>query len=172
MKYAVFLDVDGVFTSTRVHYAADSKGLLWRKFDPIAVEFMNLIDSKFDDVAFVLSSTWRDHLDTENRHILLWIESAFANAGFKGRLAYPHWKVNPENDIEMWTKRRAVEIKHYLEVLHPEIQDYIIFDDSDYNFNEVLGKKRFVKTDPDNGILWKHMKDAMSIMGTWDPKVG
>lgn len=41
---------------------------------------------------------------------------------------------------------------------------------NDYNFEKVLGKKRLVRTDPENGMLYRHMKDAMSIMGQWIEK--
>ena len=174
MKYLVFVDIDGVLASSRVHYASNSGAMIWSEFDPVAIKFFNRIHETYDQVEFVLISTWRDWLDVDNRHILLWIETAFRNSGFRGNLRYPAWKVNPEDDAELWGKRRAEEIKVYLKT--PEqgfgYKDFIIFDDSDYGFNRVLGIKRFVQTDPDNGILFRHMRDASSIMGTWDKKGG
>lgn len=168
MKYLVFVDIDGVLTSTRVHFADDNRGLIWSKFDPIAIEFFNKIHDTYEDVEFVLISTWRDHLPI-NGHTTLWVESAFRSSGFRGNF-HDKWKVNPENDTELWVKRRAHEIKHFLENYAPECKDYIIFDDSDYLFADILGKRRHIKTDPDNGILFRHMRDASAMMGVWDRK--
>ena len=166
-KYLVFLDIDGVFTSTRVQYSSGINEM-WSIFDPVAINFMNLIHDKFDDVEFVLISTWKNHLFTGDTQLYHWILSSFRNAGFRGSIRYPLWKTNPENDHRY--TNRAYEIKDYLEKECPEYKDFIIFDDNDYGFEQALGVKRFVQTDADNGILWKHMKNAMSLMGTWDPK--
>ena len=55
-KYLVFLDIDGVFTSSRVHYAHNAVFNIWHRFDPVAVDFMNKIHDKYP-VEFVLIST-------------------------------------------------------------------------------------------------------------------
>ena len=52
-KYLVFLDIDGVFTSSRVHYAHNAVYKMWHRFDPVAVDFMNKIHDKYP-VEFVL----------------------------------------------------------------------------------------------------------------------
>lgn len=164
-SYLVFLDVDGVFTSARVEMSDAQYPYLWSKFDPVAVEFMNRIHDKHD-VEFVLSSTWRDNLKMDDNS-LIWVITAFRNAGFRGAFA-PTWKVNPEDEpVMLYQKGRAHEIKHYIENYTNNLKDYIIFDDNDYGFDSVLGVKRLVRTDTDNGILVKHMKHAKSIMGNW-----
>lgn len=171
-KYIVFWDVDGVATSQRVETACQWPNKLMTKFDPIAIEFFNRIHDSYSDVSFVMISTWRNHLP-QDETTLHWVKSALANAGFRGRM-WDHdgvWRVNPENDLEMMRKGRAGEIKDYLvNYTGVDLQDYIIFDDNDYLFNQVLDKRRFVKTDPENGLLWKHMKNALSIMGNWEKK--
>ena len=167
-KYLIFLDIDGVFTSNRVEYTEEFRGLLWSKFDPIAVNFMNRIADKFDKVEFVLISTWRDRVLIDNSHTSLWIETTFRNAGFRGNFARPYWKVNPFEDSELYRLERAYEIKDYLENYAPGCKDYLIFDDNDYDFNEILGKKRLVKTHCYDGLLFKHMEKAWSIAGQWD----
>ena len=39
-KYLVFLDIDGVFTSSRVHFAHAAAYEMWHRFDPVAVDFI------------------------------------------------------------------------------------------------------------------------------------
>lgn len=171
MKYLAFLDIDGVFTSARVQYASANSRDMWNKFDPTAIEFMNKLHDKIADLHFVLISTWKEHLREDDEQTSHWIIAAFRNAGFRGEFASP-WKTNPENFPRFYEKgmTRADEIKEYLEVCAPGNQDYIIFDDNDYGFETVLGKNRWVHTDGNNGILLKHMHNAMSIVGEWDTK--
>jgi hypothetical protein len=168
--YLVFVDFDGVLTSTRVHMAQPEDSYpLWSTFDPIVMEFFNKIHNRYD-VEFVWTTTWRNNLEDAGllTHVLY---SMWYNAGFRGHFADP-WRVNPEKrrDGLVNTAARAEEIKDYLENYAPDCKDYLIFDDSDYNFDKVLGKKRLVLTDPHNGMLYKHMAKALSIMGEWDRK--
>lgn len=169
-KYLIFVDFDGVLTSNRVHFAQEEGAYpLWSSFDPIVMEYFNKIHRKHD-VGFVWTTTWRNHLQ-DTGHLQHILYSMWYNAGFRGNFAEP-WRVNPDNltNEEMALHRRAEEIKNYLEVYSPNCEDYLIFDDSDYNFNNVLGKKRFIKTDVDNGLLFKHMLKAQSIMGDWEKR--
>jgi hypothetical protein len=170
VKYLIFLDVDGVFTSPRVQYASANPKDVWNKFDPIAIDFLNKIHDRVDSVYFVLISTWKDHLKTDDVMMEHWITSSFRNAGFRGEFFSP-WKTNPDN-IYRRGETRAHEIREYLETYAVSVKDYIIFDDNDYDFDRVLLKKRWVRTDPDDGFLFKHMKNAMSIVGTWESKDG
>ena len=169
-KYLVFLDIDGVLTSNRVHYSGIYEYDMWHQFDPIAIQFFNKIHDRYP-VEFVLISTWKNYLRNDDKNIEHWIRAAFANSGFRGDFS-ELWKTDPDN---LWINKprpydRSHEIRDYLEEYATDIKDYIIFDDNDYNFEKVLGKKRLVKTDPENGLLYKHMKNAMSIMGQWDEK--
>lgn len=170
LKYLVFLDIDGVFTSSRVHYAQNTDYTIWNKFDPIAIEFMNKIHDRYP-VEFVLISTWKNYLKEDDQQTSHWIQAAFANSGFRGNFASP-WKTNPNN---LWANKptgynRSHEIKEYLEEYATDVVDYVIFDDNDYGFEKVLGKKRLIRTDPENGLLWKHMQRAQSIVGQWHEK--
>ena len=170
-KYLAFLDIDGVFTSARAQFASANNADLWNVFDPVGVAFMNRLHDRVDSLKFVLISTWKENLYmTENMNIH-WITTAFRNAGFRGDF-YEPWKTNPDNNSKFYKvwQSRSNEIKEYLELYASEIKDYIIFDDNDYNFNQVLGKKRHIRTDSDNGIQLRHMKDAMSLIGSWDTK--
>ncbi len=166
-KYIVFLDIDGVFTSTRAQYASANQYDLWNIFDPVAISFMNKIHDRVDGVYFALVSTWKNYLRTDDHMIEHWMTSSFRNAGFRGEFWSP-WKTNPDNFTKF--KTRAYEAKDYMETFTPDLKDFIVFDDNDYNWEQVFGKKRWIRTDAENGMLMKHMKDAMSIIGHWDEK--
>lgn len=167
-KYLVFLDIDGVFTSNRVHYAHNATYEMWARFDQNAVDFMNKIHDTYP-VEFVISSTWKNFLDYTNQGILHWVQSAFANSGFRGKLANP-WKTDPTDDSMYNRWSRGHEVLFYLDKYGLDVDDYIIFDDTRYNFKEVLGKNRLILTDPNDGLLYKHMKNAASIMGNWEKR--
>lgn len=166
-KYLVFLDVDGVFTSSRVHFAHNAAYGMWHRFDPVAVDFMNRIHDTYP-VEFVIMSTWKDNLRSDDNTVEHWVRAAFGNSGFRGQLATP-WKTDPDNIIWQRTGKndRAYEVKEYLELYGGDTEDYILFDDNRYQFKEVLGKGRLVQTDHENGLLYKHMQNAQSLMGTW-----
>jgi hypothetical protein len=166
----VFLDIDGVFTSSRVHYAHKAAYKMWHRFDPVAVDFMNHIHDTYP-AEFVLISTWKNQLRNDDMNIEHWIRAAFGNSGFRGKFANP-WKTDPDNLGILKSKPydRAHEIKDYLALYGDDVKDFIIFDDNDYRFEQVLGKRRLVRTDTENGLLYKHMRNAQSIMGTWIDK--
>lgn len=165
MKYVVFLDVDGVFTSQRCQYGASCKeSILWDKFDPVAVDFMNDLHDKYE-IDFVLTSTWVENLNVSNKNVYQWVISAFRNAGFRGKFPLNKWKTNPDNDLEM---RRGQGIRKFLEDNYYE--DFLIFDDNSYDFSFENLKGRFVMTHHEDGLLTKHMRKAKSIVGMWDEK--
>lgn len=129
---------------------------MWARFDPIAVEFLNRLHDRHP-VHFVLITTWKLGIDLGDETARLWIDSAFVNAGFRGELAN-EWKT--KDDLQ-----RATGVQEYLS--RYEYKDFLIIDDTNYRFNEILGKKRFVQTHSEDGLLWKHMKDILSITGQW-----
>lgn len=167
-KYLVFLDIDGVFTSARVSSAHNASYDSWHRFDPVAVDFMNKIHDTYP-VEFVIMSTWKQGLQNDNMMNYHWICSAFANAGFRGIISRP-WKTDPDNFAVTKRWDRANEVKDYLENFGDGVEDYILFDDNRYRFKEILGKNRLVLTNTDNGLLYKHMLNAQSIMGVWKKK--
>lgn len=178
-RYLVFLDVDGVFTSSRVHYAHNSNHSykLWTRFDPVAVDFMNKIYDRYENVEFVLMSTWKNNLplrppvnrDDPEDPVYHWIESALRNAGFRGPLAEP-FRTNPSDSSELDKQDRAYEVLDYLNNHGDDVTDYILFDDKKHQFAAVLPKNRLVHTDSENGLLYKHMVFASSIVGQWNER--
>jgi hypothetical protein len=168
-KYLVFLDIDGVFTSSRVNFAHNATYDMWHRFDPVAIDFMNKIHDKHS-VEFVLMSTWKNFLDVSSNSVEHWVRAAFGNSGFRGKIA-DVWKTDPK---ESWINhpglQRGDEVRMYLEDYGSEVEDFILFDDNKYNFKEALGKQRLVWTDAEEGLLYRHMKIAASLMGTWSKK--
>lgn len=167
-KYLIFLDIDGVFTSNRVHYAHNATYKMWARFDPVAVDFMNKIHDTYP-VEFVLMSTWKNGLRNDDKMTEHWIQAAFANSGFRGEFAAP-WKTDPDNFSPTKKWDRGNEVKDYLENFATDVEDFVLFDDNRYRFNEILGKKRLVQTNSDDGLLHKHMLHANSLMGNWEKK--
>lgn len=100
-----------------------------------------------------------------------WINSSFRNAGFRGNFPWPNWKTNPRNELDKYNRMngRAIEVADYLKEFGP-YDDFLLFDDSNYDFNATLGIKRWIRCDSENGILVKQMMHAMSIMGQWEKK--
>jgi len=173
-KYLVFVDFDGVLTSSRVHLSQDTDPYnhypMWSTFDPVVVEFFNKLHHKYEGVRFVWTTSWRNNVpkDISVEHLAY---SMWYNAGFRGMFGDP-WTVNPDDQRDGYMNHtsRAEEIKHYLENYAQGCKDFVIIDDNDYNFNKVLGIKRFVRTNPDDGMLLKHMKNILALTGNWDKR--
>lgn len=169
-RYVVFLDIDGVFTSTRVHLAKDvESSAMWDTFDPIAVDVLNSLDRNHY-VDFVLMTTWVEGLKNSDKTMYHWVTAAFRNAGFRGNFPFPGWKVNPADKPQTWENNRAHWVKDYLAAERLTYDDFMVIDDTDYKFNDVLGKKRFVQPDGHDGLLTKHIKNIRSLTGTWEKK--
>lgn len=158
-RYYVFLDIDGVLATQRQSFVRDFEYMIWCDFDPVAVKFLNKLHDSFYGVEFVLTSTWKFGLD-DDPMVHHWIECAFRNANFRGNFAVD-WKTKDDGEFGGYDSR-AYSVKEYLDTHNHD--GYIIFDDSDYSFNRVLGEKRFIKTDPTDGMLTKHMMNAWALV--------
>ncbi|EPX76761.1 HAD domain-containing protein [Salipiger mucosus] len=169
--YLVFLDFDGVLAHKRVHLAGGAGYSdhynKWSKFDPVAIDFFNRIHDTYLDVRFVIMSSWKSTADIHDEYTEHVFQSMLRNAGFRGALGDP-WKTNPYNEAGLDRDDRAIQVKDYLVNKAPYAQDFILFDDNRFRFKEVLGKGRLVQTSENDGLLSKHMLDALSIMGHWE----
>lgn len=172
----VFMDFDGVLASARVHIAQDygkTAYPMWSKFDPVTVDFFNRLHYNFY-VKFVWNTTWMFGMTGEKSiHTEHWAEAMFRNAGFQGIINDP-WRVDPKDErkysgiSEDYVKiySRAYQTRDYLQEFEPEAWNskrFICVDDNDYGYNGVLGVKRFVKTDSNNGMLLKHYDHMWSL---------
>lgn len=169
-KYAVFLDIDGVFCGHRMQMGHTCENhMIWDKFDPVAVDFMNRIDSMYN-VDFIIMSTWKEGVKYDDPMAFHWINSTFRNAGFRGSFPWPNWKTNSAEDNKYNSMNgRAWAVKDYLAEFGP-YTDYLLFDDTDYSFNQVLGRKRWIRCSSEDGLLTKHMRHALALMGEWEKK--
>lgn len=165
-KYLVFLDIDGVLTSERTNFANnDMNYKIMSKFDPVAIEYLNKVSEKCN-VEFVLVSTWKTDMDVDNEFHKHWVLSCFKNSGFRGKFA-DVWRVEDINLEGHMLYYRAVQIKKYLEDHHKDNIDYLILDDEDFRYYQILGKKRHIKTSSKDGMLYSHMQNINSIIGSW-----
>lgn len=156
-KYLIFMDFDGVLTSGRVHFShQDTSYPIWATFDPVAIEYFNKLHYMYDNVGFVWTTTWRNDIDLGSTMMYHIVTSMWYNAGFRGYLAKP-WKVNPDDTLNH--NNRADEVLHYIENYAPKCKDFLVFDDSNYNWNHKLPRKRWIRTDSQTGcwlILTNH----------------
>jgi hypothetical protein len=140
---------------------------MWSRFDPVAVSFLNKLHDNVDDLSFVWTTSWRLDMP-DNDMTLHWAYTMFHNAGFRGKFGKPFRteKLNEGN----YFNSRSYEVLDYLKKYGNDTKDFMVLDDEDYHFDELLSKKRFVKTDPVNGMLYKHMEKAWSLVGSWDKR--
>lgn len=117
MKFAVFLDIDGVLnTRTTVEHTPNG----YQGIDDARVEVMAKAIQKYGGADIVLSSDWKD-MRPEDEDIDYLI-SKLAKYGLKleGKTV-DHWN------------NRGEGIVRYLEE-HPEIDEYVILDDNKFDF--------------------------------------
>lgn len=168
-KYLVFLDVDGVFVTPRSNAVHELQHSHWTVFDPVAVHLMNWLHDTYP-VRFVLMSTWKDGLDVNDKNLQAWVNASFRNSGFRGAFA-ENWKVREGGYPSFRLDGRALEVLQYLKDFGEfEVEDFLLFDDTPYQFNALLGKKRFVQTDANNGVLLKHVQHTKSLTGPWSKR--
>lgn len=169
-RYVVFYDIDGVLTTLRTQIARHNhQGEMWNTFDKVAIDLFNKVYIESGgEVSFVCMSTWRNHMkegDVQNFHIF---SAMLRSAGFIGHIPYPDWRVNKQGDHALvhGPLGRAEEVRLFL-LDNPQVKDFICVDDSNYKFNEVLGKNRFVRTDAENGFMKKSILHMLSLAGAW-----
>lgn len=172
MSYFVFVDIDGVLVTTRANFdSIENDYETQAKFDPVCIDFFNYLDRTYDGVKFVLTSTWKGPLNNyldgpdEGFHFH-WVVSCFRNAGFRGNFA-PNWKTGYKDSISFPKWNRNKEIAAYME--ENPCKDYLILDDEDFGY-KLMAKKRFIHTHEHDGLSWKNIQNAKSIVGMWDRK--
>lgn len=138
----LFLDIDGVVTSTRANGFND--------FDPFTVHQI-VWCCRQADYRIVLSSTWR--------HAGFSVEG-FWQVIFDG-LFHEDWRTTSDH----FASRRGGQVDEWLS-RHPEVTEYVILDD-DHDFTDEQ-KERAVFTDSHNGMLFGHFDRLKELMGIDD----
>lgn len=151
----LFLDIDGVLTSARVHNAAflngSGNGVEWCVFDPIACRFIDQYCQK-GNLSIVISSDWRIGKSRDYFYDL------FATAG------YFHMANALEQDyctIQMPLQGRGAEIKEWRK-RNKSTSEYIILDDNDDIEHDQ--KNLLIKTDYLNGMMYNNYVEFFSMM--------
>lgn len=119
MRFAVFLDIDGVL-NTRTTVESTPEG--HTGIDDARVDILAKVIKKYGSADIVLTSDWKDlRPDSDDFSYLI---SKLEKQGLKlaGKTT-DHWHDRGEG------------IKKYLE-LHPEIDDFIILDDNKFDFQD------------------------------------
>lgn len=148
----IFLDFDGVLTSTRTCVALDGRGL-WTTADPVAIALVKRLCDEFS-AKIVVSSTWREIYDREG--LMLYLHQA----GLHRNYIHNDWRT-PSTRMSSW---RAEEIRTWLES-HSEITGFVIIDDMDFSSSEEL-KEHAVKTSGTNGMMYEHYDQAKKILSS------
>lgn len=132
------------------------------KLDPIGIGLLNkLIAPSKDEVRYVLSSSWRHHYSKEE------MEDKLSSEGWTGKFLEDDWRTNNRklklSEITQGELSRGRQIKSHLED-HPEVKNFVIFDDYLFDFEERGLKDHLVQTNFDDGISFSDFRYASEIL--------
>lgn len=146
----IFLDFDGVICTGRQAIASGERGVI-SGLDPVALCFLDRI-CRDHDIKIVISSTWRQGDRRRNFYEI------FGCAGFihLAKAIHENWAT-----CSIPEKTRGHEIEEWLADNYCD--GYLILDDCT-EFLEYQ-KPFFVETDSYNGMLYKHYRKALEILG-------
>lgn len=117
MKFAVFLDIDGVLnTKTTCERTPDG----YRGVDEARIDILAKVIKKYESVDLILSSDWKDmNIDDDD---YLYLISKLKKYGLE--LA--------GKTVDNWNNRGEGIIRYLKE--HPEIDEFVILDDNTFDF--------------------------------------
>ena len=148
-----FLDIDGVFTSERLHLASfASNKHFWQWFDPVALKFFDTLPYHYD-IEYVMHSSW---LLTNNK-FSEYRSMFYGHENFVQHFA-DNWRVDKTDDGDHVDMRER-EILSYCMNEHIDLNDILIIDDDAKEFNEL--KSYCIFTDYYDGMLEKHYKEIL-----------
>ena len=141
----IFFDIDGVLN----YY--QSRGLDWDIVDNL-IKLAQETDSKL-----VMSSSWKDVLINPDRNSepdKKYIQNLLNTMG---ELYIGYTPETPKDE-------RELEVQEWLDN-HPDVNNFVIFDDLDYRFEEFFGE-RFIKTSGfnKNGLTKENIQQAKIIL--------
>lgn len=167
----VFLDVDGVICSMRSHFAFGDKGGLMLAWDVTCCQMIRRICAK-NNFKIVISSTWRygsDKLKVLDYYLALYglIDHCYKYpdriTGAERVKVTDEWRTPRFPYVA--GKTRGLEIQNWLS-RHPEVTEYLIFDDDSDFLDEQ--KPFHIKTDTDEGFSSKNFMDCYAIIDKWN----
>lgn len=171
----IFLDFDGVLNSVR-SVVADQKCVnavrvkydilaghkIHSGFDPIAVKLIKEIVRR-TGARIVVSSAWRKAISLRDIRDI-----------FHGEFGWP----DGDDELIIATTgssdngHRGTEIQNWIDAYTVDVRNfqYIIIDDS-YDFHDHQ-MKRFIQTDPYNGISYQDYSKALTLFGAEQDALG
>ena len=148
----IFLDVDGVLNrcgTWNVLTLPQPHQTLPLVTEANIVNVLNHIMEQRNDIAFVISSTWRKIADNAEHFSEL--------TGIDLAHIHKDWRTSHYGD-------RGDQCMEWL-YRHPEVVQHVVIDDNDYNFDEYEGKLNVVKTKEDEGLSYANLEDAFEYLG-------
>lgn len=162
----IFLDFDGVLNSVR-SVVADKKCVnalnakhailaghtITSGFDPIAVKLIWRIMEQ-TDAFIVVSSAWRKTINLSDIRNIFHTEFGWPDGGDERIIGVTGRRDNGfrGHEVQDWIDNHTVGIRNF---------QYIIIDDSgDFHDHQF---KRFVQTDPYNGLSYEDYKKALQL---------
>lgn len=149
----IFLDFDGVLTTSKNYGVLDPEkmDLLWK-----------LVINTGANI--VISSSWRA-LDVPSTIYNLTLGKDYTNTPLKwlSKVVGVTPRPNEEEFLLYDEWSREGEIKKYLEC-HPEIENFIILDDMEDEFEDPNMIGRLVKTDITSGLTEDHVRNAIKLL--------
>jgi len=155
-KAVVFLDIDGVICTRRVHAAFKDSGTWWRP-DPVATRLVSRLSVECG-AAVVISSSWRKMDPREDIHGML------RKGGFRG-FFHDDWATPVLKGF------RGDEVAAWL-AAHPEVEKWVALDD-DHDFHP---GQHLVSTHAEEGMMYAHYRQARAVLSAdgddpWDAVV-
>lgn len=151
----IFLDIDGVLNSRIYDRQRD-----WTKQTEIDETRLPLVKKIVEETGaeIVLSSTWRQHWEREEK--LCDGDGVYLNEVF-GKFGLKIFDKTP--DLGLFAERNE-EINLWLKSAKEEIENFVIIDDYSYDWGKASA--HFVKTRPKfgHGIEEEHVQKAIKIL--------
>lgn len=144
MKYlqpVLFLDIDGVLNTTRTFVYVNQNKLPIDTLDPVACSLLKYIQQE-TNCRFVISSSWR---------ILYSLEEISQAVGIELLDKTP----------EIASRHRGTEIDIWMKENYYPSKYAILDDDSDMLESQI---EHFVKTEFNDGLLWKHVEKIIRLL--------
>lgn len=142
----LFLDIDGVINKFKFY----KNGGLDCTLDKDCIRRLSNVVEKTGCV-IVISSTWK-----YSNHLMDTLEEELFPFLPKGCVA----GCTPNDPLRPY---REEEIQKYLQQ-HPEIENYVIVDDYDFELKSFLGKGHIVITDALEGLTEEDMNECIKIL--------
>ena len=153
MKKVLFLDIDGVvFTQQCCIYYQRILGHQWfSRFCPIALSNLEYLLEKIPELVIILSSSWRQLDD----HMKRLEESGMPDSILK--------KIIGTTPSQSDLRERYEEIDRWL-YLNPGYE-FVIIDDDWEDMGYHADKPYFIRTNPDEGLMYSHIKKILKFWG-------